>query len=129
MAFGKALALQHMTKWIVIGVVAIIFMMIFFWQFGQFLIPLMLAGLMVFGLYAQSAQAKKPISPVLMVALPLGAFITGYFIQRVSTVALSGTSYITDQTTLVIDQTMSIMLLVFILVIALVFAVSRRRRR
>ena len=132
MAFAKALALQNMIKWLVIGVVAIIFMAIFFWQFGQFLIPLMLAGFVAFVLYVQSAQTKKPASPtsmVLMVVLPLGAFMFGYFIQRGSTVALSGSGYPADPTTLIIDQTMSIMLLVFILVVALVFAVSRRRRR
>jgi len=132
MAFGKVLALQQMTKWIVVGIISIIVIVIFFWQFGQFFIPLMLAGLVAFVLYVQSAQTKKPVSSILMVVLPLGAFTFGYFIQRMSTVALSGVGYSPDPTTLVIDQTMSIMCLVFILVVVLMFAMSRkavRRRR
>jgi len=129
MAFGKALAVQQMTKWVVVGVIVIIFMAIFLWQFGQFLIPLTVTGIVAFLLYAQSGQTKKPVSPILMAVLPLGAFVCTYFIQRVSVVALSGAGYSTDPTTLAVDQTMMIMLLVFILAIALVFAVSRRRRR
>jgi len=132
MAFAKVLALQQMTKWIVIGIVSIIVIVIFFWQFGQFFIPLMLTGLMVFALYLQSMQTKKPVSPMLMVVLPLGAFTFGYIIQRMSTVALSGVGYSADPTTLIIDQTMTIMCLVFILVVVLMFAMSRkavRRRR
>lgn len=133
MALRKALALQHMTKWIVIGIVAILLIAIFFWQFGQFFIPLVLAGLVGFGLSMQSAQTKKPISPTLTVVLTLGTFMFGYFIQRFSTVALSGADISTDPTTAIIDQTMTIMLLIFVLALVLMFMLSRkaavRRRR
>lgn len=127
MALGKALGLQQMTKWIVIGIVAIIVIAIFFWQFGQFFIPLILTGMAVFILIFQSMQTKRPVNPVLMVSLPLSAFILGYFVQRISTVALSGADYPTDATSLVIDQTMSIMLLIFVLVIVVAYAMSRRK--
>ena len=126
MALAKMLGLQQMIKWLVIGIVLIVLVVIFFWQFGQFFIPLILTGIAVFLLYTQSTQTRKPVSPILMVTLPLGAFMLGYFIQRVSTVALSGVGYSADSTTLVIDQTMTIMFLMFILAIALMFAISRK---
>ena len=127
MGWAKMLGMEQMVKWIVIGIVAIILIVIFFWQFSQFFIPLILTGMAVFILIFQSMQTKKPVHPALMVSLPLCVFIFGYFVQRISTVALSGFDYSTDPTGLVIDQTMSIMLLIFLLVIVVAFAMSRKR--
>ena len=125
-AIGKMLGMQQMMKWLVIGIVSIILIVIFFWQFGQFFIPLILTGVAVFALVLNSMQTKKPVNPVLMVSLPLSAFILGYFIQRISVVALSGAEYSPDPTALVIDQTMSILLLIFALVIVVAVAMSRK---
>lgn len=129
MALAKALGFQQMFKWIIIGIISIIFLVIFFWQFGQFFIPLLLAGLVVFLLYIQSMQTRKPISPVLIGVLPLGAFIIGYFIQRISIMTLSGSDYISDPTALIVDQTMTVMLFVFILAVVAMFTIGKRRRR
>jgi hypothetical protein len=80
------LELGGATKWIVIGILAIIFMAIFFYAFGKWFIPLMLMFAVVASMYLTGAHKSLPAWSVVM--LPLVAFCLGYVMEKLTIVSM-----------------------------------------
>jgi hypothetical protein len=115
----KLVGLGDVIKWIVIGIISLVFMAVFFMYFGRFFIPIVLCVLVIAFLYFTGAYQKTP--PVQMALMLFIAFIGGYFIQRISTVALSVLSgtVLTEPSFDTFD-----LIMLSLTVIGLVFAVS-----
>jgi hypothetical protein len=88
MSIGR-ISLGDPIKWIVLGIIGIIFLAIFFMYFGEWFIPLALMLAIILSMWFTGAYKNLP-SWVLIVA-PLTAFCLGYVMQKLTIVSLSTT--------------------------------------